>query len=156
MTPPVEIRPFIEAHASFFVLGHREPDGDCIASQIAVAELLRAMGKQATLHSAGPFDRPEIEEFAGAFSSTIPEEAARALSAAVVVVDCSTTDRTGGLCDRLSGLDCLVVDHHSSGEDFGTLRYIDSSAASTTMLVWSLYEAFGMTPAKYRTYARNR
>ena len=106
------------------------------------------MGKQATLHSVGPFDRPEIEEFAGAFSSTIPEEAARARDAAVVVVDCSTPDRTGGLCDRISGLPCLVVDHHSSGEDFGTLRYIDSSAASTTMLVWSLYEAFGMTPTR--------
>jgi bifunctional oligoribonuclease and PAP phosphatase NrnA len=148
MKAPAAIRAFLEAHERFLVLGHREPDGDCIASQIVTAELIRALGKEATLHSVGPFDRPEIEEYAGQFSSSIPTQAARAEGTAIVVVDCSTPDRTGGLCETIAGLPCLVIDHHSSGEDFGTLRYIDSSAASTSMLVYSVYEFLGVAPTR--------
>jgi bifunctional oligoribonuclease and PAP phosphatase NrnA len=148
MKAPAGIRAFLEAHERFLVLGHREPDGDCIASQIVTAELIRALGKQATLHSVGPFDRPEIEEYAGQFSSSIPAQAARAEGTAIVVVDCSTSDRTGGLCETIVGLPCLVIDHHSSGEDFGSMRYIDSSAASTSMLVYSVYESLGVVPTR--------
>lgn len=148
MSVPAGIRTFIGSHRRFLVIGHREPDGDCIASQIVTADLLRSFGKEVSLHSAGPFDRPEIEEFADRFSARIPDEAARAPGTALVVVDCSTPDRTGGLCDSLARLPCLVIDHHSSGEDFGTLRYIDSSAASTSMLVLSVYEALGVAPSR--------
>jgi phosphoesterase RecJ-like protein len=37
---------FIRSHSSFLVLGHKEPDGDCVASQLTFASLLRAMGKR--------------------------------------------------------------------------------------------------------------
>lgn len=148
MTVPSGIRAFIDTHERFLVIGHREPDGDCIASQLVTADLLRSLGKEAALYSAGPFDRPEIEEFADRFSPSIPAEAAGVPATAVVVVDCSTPDRTGGLCDRIAALPCLVIDHHSSGEDFGTLRFVDSSAASTSMLVLGLSEALGVVPTR--------
>lgn len=148
MTVPAGIRAFLEGHERFLVLGHREPDGDCIASQIVTADLIRGLGKKATLHSVGPFDRPEIEEYAGLFSAAVPGQDAREPGTAIVVVDCSTSDRTGGLCATISGLPCLVIDHHSSGEDFGTLRYIDASAASTSMLVHAVYESLGIVPTR--------
>jgi phosphoesterase RecJ-like protein len=135
---------FITSHESFVVLGHKEPDGDCIASQIAVATLLRALGKEATLHSAGPFDRPEIGPFEPDFSATVPIE--RRTSTAVVILDCSTPDRTGPLGATVAGLPCLVIDHHSAGERFGDARMVDSSAPSTTVLVLDLFEAMGVTP----------
>ena len=64
---------FIRSHESFVILGHKEPDGDCVASQMTFAALLRALGKEATLHSAGPFDRPEISPFEGEFARTVSE-----------------------------------------------------------------------------------
>jgi phosphoesterase RecJ-like protein len=91
------------------------------------------------MHSVGPFDRPEIETFADRFTSTIPDERLR--GAAVVIVDCSTPDRTGALGARVAGLPTLVIDHHSAGETFGTVRYVDDSSPSTTFLVFSLFEA---------------
>ncbi len=135
---------FISTHRSFIVLGHKEPDGDCIASQIAAATLLRALGKEATLHSVGPFDRPEIAPFEPDFSATVPAE--RRLSAAVVIVDCSTPDRTGAVGVAAAGLPSLVIDHHSAGEQFGDARMVDASAPSTSMLILDLYEAAGVTP----------
>jgi phosphoesterase RecJ-like protein len=135
---------FIRSHESFVILGHKEPDGDCVASQIAAARLLRALDKEATLHSAGPFDRPEISGFQSEFSSTVPAD--RRSSTAVIILDCSTPDRTGPLGAMVSGLPCLVVDHHSSGEAFGDARMVDSSAPSSTMLVLDLFEAMEVTP----------
>jgi len=135
---------FIRAHDSFLVLGHKEPDGDCVASQLALAALLRALGKSAALHSAGPFDRPEISEFGAQFTSVVPAEDHS--SKAVVIVDCSTPDRTGSLGAVVNGLPTLVIDHHSAGEKFGDARMVDPAAPSSTMLILALFEAFGRTP----------
>ena len=104
---------FIRTHDSVVILGHKEPDGDCVASQMAVGTLLAALGKNCTLHSAGPFDRPEISEFVDRFSAAIPAD--RPAGTAVIIVDCSTPDRTGSLGSMIGDLPCLVIDHHSAG-----------------------------------------
>jgi phosphoesterase RecJ-like protein len=135
---------FIQSHSSFIVIGHKEPDGDCVASQITAATLLRALGKEATLHSVGPFDRPEIAAFAEAFASAITDE--RRSGAAALIVDCSTPDRTGQLGARVAGLPCLVIDHHSSGSSFGDARLVDASAPAATMLILQLLEDTGIRP----------
>ena len=135
---------FIRTHSSFVILGHKEPDGDCVASQISAARLVRALGKEATLHSAGPFDRPEIAQYGADFSSTVPP--GRRSATAVIILDCSTPDRTGPLGAMVAGLPCLVIDHHSAGEPFGDARMVDPAAPSTTMLVLDLFEALGVAP----------
>jgi bifunctional oligoribonuclease and PAP phosphatase NrnA len=139
-----EAASFIGSHSSFLVLGHKEPDGDCVASQLAVASLLATLGKSATVHSAGPFDRPEISAFEDRFTSTIPDS--RMAGAAAIIVDCSTPDRIGPLGGRIAGLPCLLIDHHASGEAFGSSRYVDAAAPSTTMLVQQLMDDMGVTP----------
>lgn len=133
---------FIRAHSSFLVLGHKEPDGDCIASQLALSALLEALGKTVGLYSAGPFDRPEITSFNELFSARIPDE--RLTGSAAIIVDCSTPDRTGPLGERVKNLPCLVIDHHSAGEIFGDARCVEPSAPSTTMLVLQLFEDMGV------------
>lgn len=142
MSPRDAAIEFLRSHQRFLVLGHKEPDGDCVASQIAVASIISALGKKVSVHSVGPFDRPEIESFAGRFSPVIPEEALR--GSAVVIVDCSTLDRTGSLGEKVAGLPTLVIDHHSAGEVFGTARYVDDSAPSTTFLAFALFEELGI------------
>jgi phosphoesterase RecJ-like protein len=146
MRAPAEVAQFISSHTRFFVLGHKEPDGDCVASQLACGGLLGALGKTVSLHSVGPFDRPEIESFAGDFSPSISGEELAGPGAAVVIVDCSTPDRTGALGSRVEGHPTLVIDHHSAGESFGTVRFVVPSAASTTMLVLSMFESLDLTP----------
>lgn len=134
------IEGFLTAHRRYLVTGHKEPDGDCVSSQIAMARLVAALGREPVLLSSGPFDRPEIESFAERFASSTPVGA----DSAAIIVDCSTPDRTGSLGALIKGLPAMVIDHHSSGEVFGDVRYVDPEAPSTTLLAFSLFEAIGV------------
>jgi phosphoesterase RecJ-like protein len=136
-----DVRRFIEGRRLLLVAGHKEPDGDCIASQLAVAALAGRLGTTSLLLSAGPFDRPEIEDFAGRFSASAGDLGP---GVAAVIVDCSTPDRTGSVGPVLAGLACLVIDHHSWGEVFGDVRYVDPAAPSTSALVLAIYESLGV------------
>ena len=146
MIPSHEVLDFIRSHAHFLVLGHKEPDGDCISSQLAFHRLLEALGKKGRLINAGPFDRPEIRPYEKRFSPAVAD-ADLVGDPAVVILDCSTADRTGSVGVRVRGLPSLVVDHHSSGAEFGSARYVDDKSPATTVLVLALYDAFGITPS---------
>ena len=43
---------FINNHNFFIVIGHKEPDGDCISSCLGIAEILKHYNKQYQLLSA--------------------------------------------------------------------------------------------------------
>jgi phosphoesterase RecJ-like protein len=67
MPVPEELIRFINEGSCFIVAGHKEPDGDCVGSQLAVASMLTRMGKQAVPCSAGPFKRSETKPFENRF-----------------------------------------------------------------------------------------
>ncbi|MDR2521096.1 MAG: bifunctional oligoribonuclease/PAP phosphatase NrnA [Spirochaetaceae bacterium] len=135
---------FIRDGAHFIVAGHKEPDGDCAGSQLALASALRRLGKTVTLASAGPWKRPEIIPYKALFQQEIaPHEAS---GARVIVVDCSMEERTGDLAPALRGLPTALIDHHASGAPYGEVCYLDAAAPSTTALVLALIHALGLTP----------
>ena len=146
---PEELIHFIKTGSKFLVAGHKEPDGDCVGSQLALCSVLRRMGKEAIPCSAGPFKRTEIMPFAGLFVSR-PGEAERE-NARVIVVDCSTPSRTGNLAPCLEGLPTAVIDHHATGDfpipSAETPVFLDPGAPSVTFLILLLIEALGETPA---------
>jgi phosphoesterase RecJ-like protein len=127
---------FLEDHNAFLVVGHTEPDGDCIASQLTLVRWLRRRGKRAVALSEGPFDRPEVAAFAREFS--IAPDGDFPDPDAVVVIDCSALERTGELSRLAEGLPSLVVDHHASGSSFGDVRLVDPGTPATTLLVYDL------------------
>ena len=45
-TVPQEIIDFINKYSAFYILGHEEPDGDCLGSQKATASFLKRLGKK--------------------------------------------------------------------------------------------------------------
>jgi phosphoesterase RecJ-like protein len=141
LLPP--IRDFLSRHRRYLVLGHVEPDGDCVASQLVFVRLLARMGQSAAAFSLGPFDRPEIAPFAPRFRNSFEPEDLRG-DPAVVVVDCSTAERIGDLYLQVRDLPTLVVDHHAAGREFGQLRLIDPQAPSVTYILLQLLEALGM------------
>lgn len=146
---PDELLSFIEAYETYYILGHVEPDGDCIGSQLSLSLFLRRIGKKTQLVSPGPFERSEVRHFADRFLTSIPpaSDDGERSPEAVIIVDCSTLDRIGNLAEELRGLPVAVIDHHSSGEIFGDVRFVDSTVAATTLLVQALIEARGETIA---------
>ncbi|MDR0552336.1 MAG: bifunctional oligoribonuclease/PAP phosphatase NrnA [Spirochaetaceae bacterium] len=142
--PPRELIDFIRSGAKFIIAGHKEPDADCIGSQLALASLLHRLGKESVLCSAGPFNRTEIQQYQSLIKSQISE--ADRKGAFVLIVDCSMEERTGDIAPSLRGLPTALIDHHASGAPFGDALYLDAESPSTTALVFMLFKALGETP----------
>lgn len=138
---PPEILTFLRSYGSYYVIGHKDPDGDCIGSQLVLASALRRLGKDVHPLSPGPFERQEIVYWAGRFISN-PADAP--VAEAAIVVDCSSPDRIGDFEQCIQTLPTLVVDHHASGVEFGTARFIRPEIPATTILVASIIESLGL------------
>ena len=142
---------FIENHEFFFVIGHKEPDGDCMASCMGVAGILDAMNKKYQLLSAGPFKRNEVHRFEELFSNTMDflDDSDRKKSA-LIIVDCSELSRLGDIDGDLTGLDIFVIDHHkTSGLPENARGFIDSETPACAYIVQQFYEKLiGPLPEK--------
>jgi phosphoesterase RecJ-like protein len=143
---------FIRQGNKFLVAGHKEPDGDCVGSQLALVSVLRRLGKEAVACSAGPFKRTEIAVYAPLFTDR-PDEKDRE-GARVIIVDCSGRDRTGDLEPFLKGLPAAVIDHHASGAYAadpaalpGDVHFLDIAAPSVTFMILGIIEALGLVPS---------
>jgi len=143
---PQELIDFIRGGERFLVAGHKEPDGDCVGSQLALASALRRLGKSAVPCSAGPFKRPEIKAYEPIFTASPSEEDRR--NARAIIMDCSNAARTGDLEPFLAGAPVAVIDHHASSERFGDVSFVDDKAPSVTFMTLALIEALGIEPTK--------
>jgi len=137
---------FIKEGAKFIIAGHKEPDGDCVGSQLVLTSVLRGMGKEAIPCSAGPFKRPEIKPYERFFTSTLTD--LDRAGARVIIVDCSSADRCGDLEPLLAGLPTALIDHHDNTicpewSDRGFV-FLDTKASSTTVMVLKVIKALGL------------
>ena len=135
------------------VIAHRNPDGDAVASSLAMREVLRSMGKEAVLLNEGTFSRTDIKAYEGEFLKEAPLSLI-AQSPLVIVLDCSTPDRPGEPFKALSGLKTICIDHHSSGEPFTAegMSYIVPQSPSTTMLVDDVWRELGVALTRDMAY----
>jgi phosphoesterase RecJ-like protein len=105
-----------------------------------MAFALRALGKEATVvmdavppHFLQPF--PGVSDIRVATAVTEATDGA-------LIMECSSLDRTG-----VSGLErspVLNIDHHTGNQQYGTINWVDESAAACTELVMSLVDALGV------------
>lgn len=133
---------FIMNHDFFYIVGHKEPDGDCICSCLVLGLLVKSAGKPYQLLSAGPFKRPEIHQYEKTFSSSmqfLSEEERK--HTGLIISDCSEYARLGDLDGDTKNLDTFIIDHHKTAScPEGASCLIDSSAPATCSLVQMLYE----------------
>jgi phosphoesterase RecJ-like protein len=143
---PQNLLDFIQTGSKFLVVGHHEPDGDCVGSQLALTSALKRLGKQATPCSAGPFKRTEIVPFADRFMGQIGERERD--GSRVIIVDCTAADRTGDLEASLKGLPTAIIDHHDTNREAspGMVVFLDADAPSVTFMILALIEALGLAP----------
>lgn len=133
-------RNFIDSHNSFIITGHKEPDGDCIASSLGIAHLLKACGKHYCILNVGPFKRTEIRPYEKYFISTLPKSWQKEPDCAVIIVDCSELSRLGDVDPLITRLDTYILDHHKTAESTEK-SIIDSTSPAAACIVQQLYEA---------------
>jgi len=148
-TPPVpqELIEAIHAHDTFVIVGHRNPDADCLNSQLVMGSALNYLGKDVLLLSPGPFDRHEIANYQEHFHQNIPDDFKKTMPLAIIV-DCSTPDRIAPLAPQLEGLSVAVIDHHAAGTEFGDIRYIFPKAFSVTFLIFHIMQTLNIPISK--------
>jgi phosphoesterase RecJ-like protein len=142
---PKELIQFINTGSKFIIAGHKEPDGDCVGSQLALRSALLRLNKEAVACSAGPFKRSGITDYSKHFTS-IPTENKSEIK--VIIVDCSTMERTGDIQKLLEEFPYAIIDHHdASTHPPSTLNapvYIDPYSPSCTLLIEKLITALGL------------
>jgi phosphoesterase RecJ-like protein len=141
--PPPELLDFLSGGKKFLIAGHKEPDADCIGSQLALGSTLSRLGKQVILVNEGPWARTEIADYAGRFKAA--PEAGDLEGARLVIVDCTGADRTGDIAGSLAGLPTAIIDHHATNKAVCEARYVAPHSFSCCALILLVEEALGLT-----------
>jgi phosphoesterase RecJ-like protein len=146
---PDELVEYIKTGSKFIIAGHKEPDGDCVGSQLALRSVLLRMGKEATVCSAGPFKRSELQDYAGQFTEITAE---KENNVKIIIVDCSGMERTGSLYELIKTFPCAVIDHHEAVTHPPSTPqapvYVDAKSPSCTLMVEKLITALGLELTK--------
>ena len=145
LSVPPEALQFLRDYDRYLLLGHIEPDADCLGSQIALARGLTRLGKQVELLNPGPFERQEILPLTDSFL-TDPAAVDIVGRTAAVLLDCSTPDRIHPFDTVIDGLPILVVDHHRTTDEYGTVHFIDPTIPANTMMVLAILETIADGP----------
>ena len=142
--PKNEICDAILARKRFLITSHAKPDGDSIGSQLAMAYALEVLGKEVRLVNADPapehyMDFPGVQRIE--ITRELIERPGPHADDALIVMESSDLKRTG--VAGLEGRFTINIDHHQGNTQFGTLNWVDESAAACGEMVFDLIEALG-------------
>ena len=155
--PPAEIRDgalqlpriiaAVRQHTRFLVTSHARPDGDAVGSVLAMGSVLHALGKQVDMVLADPI--PLVyRTLPGVRRVRQTREIDQSDYDVAIILECDGTERTG--VRGIDGMPNVInVDHHLTGMAFGSLNWIDPSAAAVAAMVFEIALALGanITPA---------
>ncbi len=150
VTPPPElIESLSKPSGTVLCLGHVHPDGDVLGTLFGLGLALGATGASVIL--AGPHPVPETLSFLPGADRWQVWKAAPGTFEIIVMTDCPNPDRSAGLLEGARGPETRVlnIDHHPDNRRYGTVDWIDPSAAATGEMVFDLVRALGLpvTPA---------
>jgi phosphoesterase RecJ-like protein len=129
----------IKASQWVMVCSHRDPDGDSIGSQLAVASLLRDLGKEVVIVNHDPVPiKYEFLDTGGMIQNRMPADFQPDTA---IVLDCSSLNRLGMVGGFITpNMTVITIDHHSSLSKPDDPAYFDPSASSTGELIVDLFK----------------
>jgi len=150
VTPPSElVETLTKPSGTVLCLGHVHPDGDVLGTLFGLGLALGAAGARVTF--AGPHPVPEVLSFLPGADRWQVWKVAPETFDVIVMTDCPNPDRSEGLIQGARGPQSRVlnIDHHPDNRRYGTINWIDPSAAATGEMVFDLVRALGLrlTPA---------
>ncbi len=137
---------FLDRNDRFLIGGHENPDGDCIGAANALARVLQARGKEASLYFDG-----SIETYAAMTELMEPltlEEAQGLMdtrTCAFILLDAAEDKRLGkGSALPSQAVDFLCIDHHVRTCEFDRLTYVESTTSATCEILYHLFTMAGI------------
>lgn len=135
----------INAAEEVCLVCHVTPDGDALGSMLALAQVLRALGKRCAASFGEPFTVPAILRFLPGQEMLVEPARLPEAPELMISLDAAGRARLGSLAGRSDRAGALiVVDHHASNVGFGGVRLVDPAAAATAVLVEELIRRLGV------------
>ncbi len=133
----------LKAAKKLVIVSHVSPDGDTLGSSLALMHALRMLGKEVIMNVDDDISTvysflPGIAEYC----RFAPEESVDA--DLLVIVDASSADRAGNALDVVKSPAVLNIDHHKTNTRFADYLYLDSDAAATAEIIYSLLLEMGI------------
>ncbi|MFV9645013.1 MAG: DHH family phosphoesterase [Desulfobacterales bacterium] len=120
-----------------FLCSHINPDGDAIASLIAIGLLLASLQKETTLYNESPI--PVVYHFLPSAKRIVRHIDRQTIYDTAIVLDCGDLQRIGKAASFVSRIPVIInIDHHLSNTRFGNFQLIDSSACATVEIIYRL------------------
>ncbi|MBI3322182.1 MAG: bifunctional oligoribonuclease/PAP phosphatase NrnA [Candidatus Omnitrophica bacterium] len=148
MTPEMkQVMAAIRRHRRFVVSTHINPEGDALGSALALASLIRRLGKRAAVATHGGVPKafaflPLVAPASGRVPPGLRPEVA-------MTVDVPVLERLGSMIPVFNGAGFrAVIDHHVSNRRFGDVNWVDPKAAAVGEMIYRLYRAFKVRPTR--------
>ncbi|RMH17972.1 MAG: bifunctional oligoribonuclease/PAP phosphatase NrnA [Acidobacteria bacterium] len=134
----------IQSGDRFLLTSHVHPDGDALGSELALARLLHAVGKGATIwnRDAAPSIYRPLPGSDRIHVGETPPHGFPEHYSGVVVLECPSLERCG-LEEAIAGLPIINVDHHLGNTCYGKVNWIDTAAPAVGAMVYRLGRALG-------------
>lgn len=129
----------IRRSKTFFIAGHVKPDGDTIGSALALASVLKRLGKKPRVYSREQV--PDYLLFLPGARSIPVREKVRGKFDCAVILECSGLERMGDLITAGQAKSVVNIDHHAHFRRFGDINYIRPDASSTAEMLFGLFSA---------------
>jgi len=142
-----DLIPLLMTAEKIILTTHLDPDPDGLGSEMALEEMLLALGKTVIVANNDPI--PRLYDFAGFRSPLFVGDAVTAELASgadlLVVVDTAEAKRLGAsarLLEPMKGR-TVVLDHHMHGNLEGPVVLVDRTFSSTSQIIYSLLSRMG-------------
>ncbi len=147
----------IKTHQRFVLTSHIRPDCDALGSELGMAGILEALGKQVTIINGHP--TPPSLEFLDPSGKILVVDhtiAPEIISGdCLIVLDTSAWAQLGPMAETLRKFTGtkVVIDHHVGEDDLGTQFFKDTSAEATGHLVAKLAKYMNIPISRYMANA---
>lgn len=114
---------------------HIRPDPDAYGSQVGLKEIIQSSFPEKKVYAVGEEDSDL--NYLARMDVISDDEYTNAL---VIVCDTANTER---VCDDRynSGQTLVKIDHHPNNDKYGDIIWVDTSASSTSEMIYELYES---------------
>jgi phosphoesterase RecJ-like protein len=141
MKAPKNLLAALKREDKFLIAVHINPDGDALGSALALSTALESLGKETVVYSRDPV--PYNYRFLPGHSRITSDlNKAAKTDPVIVLLDCNSPERAG--LEKYTFRKSIVIDHHETETDFGDVRWIDSGAAATGMMVYCITKGLGV------------
>jgi len=126
----------IHNNKKFLIVSHKNPDGDSLGSEIAMALALKKMDKQTYIFNSDPPPQ-RYSNFPKA--SLIQTEKKNFTEDVTLFVDCAEVERIGKIKDDIDFSKPIInIDHHIGNTEFGTVNVLKPDYSSTAEIIYKM------------------